>query len=61
MKKKKKRKNSKISVEDYVKAIKKADRDIQLEAANGWQALTRIHKSKKLYDRKRDKKIKLDD
>lgn len=61
MKKKKKTKPTKISVEDYVKAIKKADREIQLEANVGWQASTRVHKNKKHYDRKKDKNINLDD
>ena len=61
MKKKKKTKPAKISIEDYVKAIKKADREIQLESFVGWQASTRVHKSKKHYDRKRDRKINLDD
>lgn len=59
--KKKKKVARKISVEDYIKAVKKADRDIQLENNPGWTASNRIHKSQKLYDRKRDKKINLDE
>lgn len=61
MKKKKKIKPTKISIEDYVRAIKKADREIQLENNAGWQVSTQVHKNKKHYDRKRDKKINLDD
>lgn len=53
--KKKKAKNRKISIEDYIKAVKKADREIQLENSAGWTAITKVHKSKKIYDRKRDK------
>lgn len=53
--KKKKIKNRKITIEDYIKAVKKADREIQLENSIGWSASTKVHKSKKIYDRKRDK------
>lgn len=56
MKKKRKKKlSAKIAIEDYIKAVKKADREIQLEQSAGWQRITKIHKSKKVYDRKRDK------
>lgn len=41
---------------DYLKAVKKADREIQLEKNAGWIASNKVHKSKKVYDRKRDKK-----
>lgn len=57
--KKKKKTIRKVSVEDYIKAVKKADREIQLETSPGWTASNRIHKSSKLYDRKRDKKVNL--
>lgn len=56
MKKLKKIKTNRISVEDYIKAVKKADREIQLANSAGWKRVTSIHKSKKAYDRKRDKK-----
>lgn len=56
MKKKKKIKTNKISVEDYIKAVKKADREIQLSEHPGWQRTTSVHKSKKAYDRKNNKK-----
>ncbi len=55
-KKKKKKANRKITIEDYVKAVKKADREIQLEASAGWVSTSRVHKSKKIYDRKSIKK-----
>lgn len=38
--------------ESYVKAIKKADRELELEDSPGFKARTRIHKSKKKYSRK---------
>jgi hypothetical protein len=54
--KKTKNGSTKITVIDYLKAIKKADREIVLEQQPGFQSTTRIHKSKKLYNRKRNKK-----
>lgn len=51
--KKKNNKNRKITIEDYIKAVKKADREIQIENSTGWSATTKVHKSKKIYDRKR--------
>jgi len=54
--KKKKKSTAKITIQDYIKAVKKADREIQLETNIGWTATTKVHKSKKLYNRKRDKK-----
>ena len=56
MKKKRKNKTYKITVDDYIKAVKKADREIQLEQHAGWQRSTAIHKNKKAYDRKNNKK-----
>ena len=41
--------------EDYLKAVKKADREIELENNPGFKSHTRIHRSKKLYTRKRKK------
>lgn len=55
MKKKKKNKTHKITVQDYIKAVKKADREIQLAEQPGWQRTTTVHKSKKAYDRKNNK------
>lgn len=52
MKKKKKKIQGKITIEDYIKAVKKADREIQLNQSAGWQRSTNIHKSRKAYDRK---------
>ncbi len=40
---------------DYIKAIKTADREMNL--GDGFVAIHRVHKSKKAYDRKRDKKV----
>lgn len=59
--KKKRKKTNKISIEDYIKAIKKTDREIQLEASPGWVASSRVHKSKKQYDRQRDRKVNLNE
>lgn len=52
MKKKKNKNKGKITIEDYIKAVKKADRDIQLERSVGWVSTTKVHKSKKTYSRK---------
>lgn len=56
MKKKKKRTDGKIKIEDYIKAVKKADREEELSRSAGWKRITSIHQSKKAYNRKRDKK-----
>jgi hypothetical protein len=53
--KKKKRPSSKITVKDYIKAVKKADRDIRLSTQAGWAATNKVHKSKKIYSRKKKK------
>lgn len=52
MRKKKKNKKQTITVEDYIKAVKKADRELQLSSHPGWQRTTNVHKSKKTYNRK---------
>jgi len=54
--KKKKKKTGRITIEDYIKAVKKADREIQLETSVGWTSTTKVHKSKKVYSRKNNKK-----
>lgn len=57
MKRKKQTKTKKkIVLADYIKAVKKADREIQLKQQSGFQRNTAIHKNKKAYDRKRDKR-----
>ncbi|MDR1808950.1 MAG: hypothetical protein LBR34_00910 [Prevotella sp.] len=53
--KKKKETSTKITVENYIKAVKKADRDICLSAQAGWVATNKVHKSKKIYSRKKKK------
>lgn len=50
-----------ITKEDYVKAVKKANRAIELEqGGGGFQSVTKVHKSKKTYKRKEGKKIDFD-
>lgn len=53
---KKKKTAGKISIKDYIKAVKKADREDQLSQSPGWRRTTNVHKSKKVYDRKREKR-----
>lgn len=56
-------KKYRITVEDFIKANRKASRDEEIEA-HGKQISMRsvMHKSKKAYDRKRlGKSVKLDD
>ena len=51
-----------INKEDYIKIQKKLNREIELERNDGrWIAINRAHESKKRYNRKRNKKINLDD
>jgi hypothetical protein len=50
---------SKITEADYIKAVRKADREIEI-ALHGKQISMRpprLHKSKKTYDRNRMKKV----
>ena len=54
--KKKAKVKTKIVLADYIKAVKKADREIQLKRSSGFQRVTKVHKNKKAYDRQRDKK-----
>lgn len=56
MRKKKKKKTGKITLEDYIIAIKKANREAELSEFSGWRRTTSIHKNKKAYDRKEEKK-----
>jgi hypothetical protein len=46
----------KITTKDYLKAVKKADRENELAQQVGWRSVHKIHKSKKTYDRKVYKK-----
>ncbi len=56
MKKSKKKKIQKkantIGLEDYMKAIHKGNREAELETSPGWKAINKVHKSKKIYNRK---------
>lgn len=55
--KKKKKKNNIES--DVIKALKRAERELQLERngyAHPWVATTIVHKCKKHYNRKRERK-----
>ena len=56
MKKRKKPDKSKITIDDFIKAVKRADRENELAQSAGWKRTTNVHKNKKAYDRKRDKK-----
>lgn len=56
MKKKKNTLRGKITIHDYIKAVKKVDREIQLETNIGFTATSKVHKSKKTYSRKNNKK-----
>lgn len=56
MRKKKKKTTGKITVDDYIKAIKKADRENELSRSVGWKRVTTVHKSKKAYNRKEQRK-----
>lgn len=59
--KKKKKATAKITVVDYIKAIKKADRENELSHSVGWKRVTSIHKNKKVYDRKIQKRSLTDE
>ena len=58
-------KNSKnklrITAKDYLKAVKKADREIELVQQVGWKSVHKVHKNKKAYDRKTFRKNTLHD
>jgi hypothetical protein len=48
--------------EDYIKIQKKLNRELELERNGGrWIAVDRPWKNNKKYDRKRDKKVNLND
>lgn len=48
-----------FNTEDWLNANRKACREIDIES--GIVPKTKVHKNKKKYDRKRDKKIKIKD
>lgn len=51
----------KIGMDEYLKANRKAARELELEQNGGrWIAVNRPHKNKKQYDRKRDRRVDLD-
>jgi hypothetical protein len=60
MQKKNKQSPASFTTHDYIKAVKRADREIALENSSGFKAVTKVHKSKKAYDRKESKKIDFD-
>lgn len=57
MKTRKKKIDMKITVKDFVTAVKKADREIEQSFRPGWSSKTLIHKNKKAYNRKSMKQI----
>lgn len=61
MRKKKNQERGRITIQDYIKVVKKADRESQLETNIGFTTITKVHKSKKLYTRKNNKKDYLED
>ena len=48
-----------ITIEDYIKAVRIADRDYELSCEKGWKSKHHIHRNKKLYTRKIKHKNKL--
>lgn len=54
--KRNKNKKPKAKNFDFMKAIKKADRELELQSSPGFKSKTRVHKSKKAYDRKKIQK-----
>lgn len=57
------KKKKKLSEQEiFLKAFKKANREIEMERNDGkWIATHRVWKNKKAYNRKRDRKIDSDD
>jgi len=51
-KNRKKALNAQITVEDYVKAVKIADREMEQSFRPGWAAKVKVHINKKTYNRK---------
>jgi hypothetical protein len=46
----------KTTITDYVKANRKGSREAELMNSTGWVSVHKVHKSKKQYDRKYNKK-----
>jgi len=57
MKQRARRQPKKRTVADYIKAVKKADREIEQSFRPGWSASTKVHTSKKVYNRLQQKRI----
>jgi len=55
-KKRKKVLSMKLTVQDYIQAVKIADREIQQSHQPGWISTNKIHPSKKVYNRRGLKK-----
>jgi len=47
----------KVTVDDYIKAVKIADRELQQTLSSGWISTHKIHPSKKTYNRRENKRI----
>lgn len=45
-------------VDDYIRAVRIADREMGLD--NGFKSTHKVFKNKKTYNRKRDKKVAID-
>lgn len=56
-KNRKKSLTAQITVEDYVKAVKIADREMEQSFRPGWAAKVKVHTNKKTYNRKVYKSI----
>ena len=57
----KKRKKKVSEQEMFIKAFRKANRELEMERNDGkWVATKRVWKNKKAYDRKRDRKFNTD-
>ena len=52
---------AKITEQDYVNAMKRANREFEIAGKQVSMCKTRTHKSKKVYDRKKNKKITITD
>jgi len=46
---------------DYIKANRKGSREAEIENESGFKSIHKIHKSSKIYNRKRDNKINFDE
>jgi len=57
MKKRKKKILMKVTVNDFIKAVKIADRQIQQSCNPGFISTHKIHSSKKTYNRSKNKRV----